>query len=199
MTLPGRPRGRVPTPSGRGADPGHPAMSASRGGILIGIAVVIGLLMYSTIDGSGPSASTPTPTTAATPATNADGTPVTTVAGTATTNVRRSTTTTAAATKGARANDQVVVQVLNGSGLQGAATQRSNDLKTKGYQLLGAGNAPATRQGSAVQCKAGYEKEAQVLVNELAGIGVTATIEAVPNPVPAGFDTAANCYVLLGK
>jgi hypothetical protein len=202
MSLPGRPpRGRAPEPSGS-------AMSASRGGILIGAAVVAGLLIFATIDNGGPAASnttvvtTPSVVTPTVPGTNADGTATVTTAPstTATTKAKKSTTTTVKSdSKTARANDQVVVQVLNGSGVQGAATQRSNDLKAKGYQVLPAGNAPATRTGTSVECKAGYEKEAAVLVTTLNGLGVPSTAEAVPDPLPAGFDAAANCYVLLGK
>jgi len=173
-------------------------MSAGRGGFLIAAAVVVGLLIFLVVDRSGPSSSgTTTATTPVTslttPATNADGTPVTTVADT--------TATTKAKTnnnKTARSNDQVVVQVLNASGVQGAATQRTNDLKAKGYQALPAGNAATTRPGTAVQCKAGYEKEADVLVTTLGELGVPATVEAVPDPLPAGYDAGANCYVVLG-
>lgn len=187
-------------PRGRGPDSGGSAMSASRGGILIGVAVVVGLLIFSVINRGGPTGGSSTttvtePTTVVTvPTTNADGTTATTTSETtATTKAKKNSTKTA------RTNDQVVVQVLNGSGVQGAATQRSNDLKAKGYQVLPAGNAPATRDGTAVQCVAGYEKEAEALVTTLNDLGVPATVEALPNPVPAGYDTAANCYVLLGK
>ena len=203
MSLPGRPpRGRSPEPSG------NSAMSASRGGILIGVAVVVGLLIFATIKNGGPaSSSTPVVTQApvvspSVPLTNADGTTTITTAPatTATTKAKKTTSTTVKSDgKTARANDQVVVQVLNCSGVQGAATQRSNDLKAKGYQVLPAGNAPATRTGTSVECKAGYEKEAAVLVTTLNELGVPSTAEAVPNPLPAGFDAAANCYVLLGK
>jgi hypothetical protein len=92
----------------------------------------------------------------------------------------------------------VVVQVLNGSGLQGAATTKTNDLKAKGYQTAAAGNA-ALQNGTTVQCKAGYDKEAQELVNQLATLGTTATVQPIPNPLPAGYEPTANCYVLLGK
>lgn len=193
MSLPGGPS------RGRGSDPSGAAMSASRGGILIGVAVVVGILIYAVINNGGP-ASTPSSTTqppatsVTVPATNADGTTVTTEATTATTKAKKSSSS-----KTARSNDQVVVQVLNGSGVQGAATQRSNDLKAKGYQVLPAGNAPATRDGTAVQCVSGYEKEAEALVATLNELGVPATVEAVANPLPAGFDASANCYVLLGK
>jgi hypothetical protein len=175
-------------------------MSASRGGILIGVAVVVGILIFSVINRGGPSASTPTvtqppATVLTTPATNLDGTPAATTAETtATTKAKKSSSKAAA-----RSNDQVVVQVLNGSGVQGAATQRSNDLKAQAYQVLPAGNAPTTRDGTVVQCKEGYEKEATALVATLNGLGVPSTVEAVANPLPAGFDASANCYVLLGK
>jgi hypothetical protein len=191
MSLPGGP------PRGRAPEPGGAAMSASRGGILIGIAVVVGLMIFLVID-RGPSSTPSTDTSVTvlptTPATNADGTTATTAAGTTdTTKAKKNSSKTA------RSNDQVVVQVLNGSGVQGAATQRTNDLKAQGYQALPAGNAPATRDGTAVQCVAGYEKEADALVVTLGDLGVPATVEAVPDPLPAGFDPSANCYVLLGK
>ena len=80
-----------------------------------------------------------------------------------------------------------------------AATTTTNDLKAKGYQTAPAGNAPAQRSGTAVQCKAGYEKEADVLVTELGSLGVNAAVEAIADPLPAGFDPTANCYVILGK
>lgn len=188
----GPPRGRAPESHGA-------AMSGARGGILIGAAVVAGLLIFSVISRGGPSSSSNPPVTSpvtvvTVPSTNADGTTATTVAPTtATTKAKKSSSKTA------RSNDQVVVQVLNGSGVQGAATQRSNDLKAKGYQVLPAGNAPATRDGTVVQCVAGYEKEGQALVTTLNDLGVPATYEAIPNPLPAGYDTAGNCYVLLGK
>ena len=172
------------------------------------VAIVFGLLVLAVVNNRG-SGSATTPVTEATlptvPLTNIDGTAVTTppttagVGTTVTTKKKKTTTTTAAAVKGARQPDQVVVQVLNGSGIQGAATTRSNDLKAQGYQTVPAGNAPSQRTGTGVQCKAGYEKEAQVLATTLQGLGVPSTVEAVSNPLPAGFDASANCYVLLGK
>ena len=192
MSLPGGPsRGRPP-------ESGGAAMSASRGGILIGVAVVAGILIFSVLNRGGPSASTPAttvpPTTVATvPATNLDGTPAATTEGTT------DTTKAKKSTKTARANDQVVVQVLNGSGVQGAATQRSNDLKAKGYQVLPAGNAATTRDGTAVQCVSGYEKEADVLVTTLGELSVPATKETVPDPLPSSYDPAGNCFVVLGR
>ena len=140
------------------------------------------------------------------PATNLDGSAVTTPATTpgagttATTKKKKTTTTTAAAVEGARPNDQVVVQVLNGSGIQGAATTRSNDLKAQGYQTVPAGNAPSQRTGTGVQCKAGLREGSPGPCRPRSRASASRRPwKPFANPLPAGFDASANCYVLLGK
>jgi hypothetical protein len=199
MSFPGPGRGRGPD-SGNGVE-----MSAGRGAVLVAVAVIVGLLVLAVVDDNGPGSSSTTPPATEAPSgttvpvltTNLDGSPAAT---TGTTKPKKSTSTTAKpSNKDVKPNDQVVVQVLNGSGIQNAATTRTNDLKARGYQTAPAGNAPAQRTGTGVQCKAGYEKEAQQLVTELAAIGVTAVVEPIANPLPAGFDPTANCYVILGK
>ena len=198
MTLPGR--------SGRGRpEPDQPgAMSAGRGAVLVGVAVLVGLLILLVLNGAsgGGGGSDTTPVTVAPTVTTAAGTPATTASRTTATTTpakTKTTTTTVKATKGARAPADVVVQVLNGSGVQGAATQRSNDLKAKGYQVLPAGNAATTRTGTAVQCRAGYEKDATALSQTLQTLGVSASVEPLPEPLPTGYEASANCYVVLGK
>ena len=91
------------------------------------------------------------------------------------------------------------VQVLNGSGVMGAATQRTDDLKAKGWQVLTAGNAPEVRDGAAIRCFDGFASAAAQLRADLRSFGVDATIEALPNPLPLGYDTGAVCYVILGR
>jgi hypothetical protein len=204
MSLPGAGRGRGPDAPNNGV-----MMSAGRGAVLVVVAVIAGLLVLAVLRDSPSDSSTspvtqaPVVTTLAVPLTNLDGSPVATTAPgtTVTTKAKKSTTTTAksGSNSKARSNDQVVVQVLNGSGIPNAASTRSNDLKARGYQTASAGNAPAQRNGTAVKCKAGYEKEAEQLVTELAAIGVTAVVEPLDNPLPTGFDPTANCYVILGK
>lgn len=199
MSHPGRPS------RGRGVDPdGHVVTSAGRGAALVGLAVIVGLLIFAVVDDGGPGAGTPVttqPAVTGVPLTNPDGTPVTNPDGTPATAPATTSETKAkgGSAKGARPNDQVVVQVLNGSGITGAASTRSNELKAKGYQTLPAGNAPAQRDGTGVQCKSGYEKEAEVLVTTLKEFGVQAAVEPLPDPAPSAFDVAANCYVILGK
>ena len=177
-------------PRGRGRSPGRNlAATATRGAVLIGLAVVIGLVLLQVVDdskggGGGGGSSNPGGVTT-TVTTGADGS--------------TSTTVTTVPANGARPASEVAVQVLNGSGVAGAAAQRSNDLKAKGYQVRPAGNAPAQRTGTAVQCKKGYEKEAAALVNVLGSLSIRATVEAFPNPAPVGVDAQANCLVILGR
>ena len=195
---------------GRGSDSGnnHVVMSAGRGAILVAVAVVTGLLVLAAVRDSKSSGSAESPpvatqpvvTTIGTPTTNPDGTPAATAGTTATTKPKKTTSTTTKGSGGkARSNDQVVVQVLNGSGIPNAASTRSNDLKARGYQTASAGNAPAQQTGTTVQCKAGYEKEADQLVVELAAIGVTAAVQPIADPLPTQYEATANCYVILGK
>jgi hypothetical protein len=179
------PRGR-----GRGR---NVVRSATRGAVLVGVAVLIGVVLVQIVNDAGGGGGGSSSTGGSTGATS---TTVTTAAGG--TGPGTTTTTAAVSVKGARPASQVVVQVLNGSGVQGAAGQRSNDLKAKGYQVLPAGNATA-RAGTAVQCKSGYQKEAAALVSVLATLSINATIEAYPATPPAGVAAQANCLVVLGK
>ena len=135
-------------PAGRGRTPGRNiAATATRGAVLIGLAVVIG---------SCCSRSSTTPAAAAAAARRAAAGGGGTVTTTATTGTDGSSSTTAddgTPAGGGRPASQVVVQVLNGSGVQGAANQRTNDLKAKGYQVLPAGERAGTahRHRRAVQ------------------------------------------------
>ncbi len=170
------------------------------------VAIVVGIMLLKIVDDSGavnvgagevelttPTMLAPTTgTTVSTPATQQGTTPTTKPK-------RRSTSTTKASTSGARPPNQVVVQVLNGSGVQGAASQKSNDLVAKGYQVVTPANA-TSRTGTVVECKSGFDKEAAALVSTLKDeLGTNATVEALPNPLPTDYDDTANCYVVLGR
>jgi len=194
---------------GRDSDPGnnHVVMSAGRGAVLVAVAIIAGLLMLAVVRDantsgsateSAPVSTLPVATTLVVPATNLDGSPAATSGTTVTTKPKKTTSTTAKGASNARPNDQVVVQVLNGSAITGAATTKTNDLKAKGYQTAAAGNA-VPQNGTTVQCKAGYEKEAQELVSQLSTLGTPATVQPIANPLPSGFEPTANCYVILGK
>lgn len=151
--------------------------TAARGAGLIGVAVLVGILLLQVIDngssgvGGGVSG---TPTTGGTGATST----------TAKSNVKPPA--------------EVRVQVLNGSGVSGAAKTRSDALRGLGYPIAALGNAEL-RTGTAVQCRAGFEKEAEALVANVGGTPAP-VIEGFPDPAPAGVDlTNTDCLVVLGQ
>jgi LytR cell envelope-related transcriptional attenuator len=101
-----------------------------------------------------------------------------------------STTTTTLAP--GRPPQQVRVSVVTSSGVSGAAAQKSGALGALGYQMVGLDNGVA-RSGTVVQCKAGFEKEAAVLAQNVG----QATVEPLPNPPPTA-SANPDCVVVLG-
>lgn len=146
--------------------------SAARGGVLIGIAVVIGIVLLQVVgDGSsGPGSATPTN----------DG------------NRDNVTTTT---DSGARAAQKVAVAVYNGSSVSQAANTMAATLRGLGYPILVTDNAP-DQVGTTIACQAGYDVEASQLQSlpELPN----ATLVAFPAVPPAGTELV-NCIITLGK
>lgn len=181
---PGGPRDKTRT--GKGVGFGRSvAFSAARGALLIGVAVIIGIVLLQVIDDgtSGPigdggsvSAGGTTDTTGATGSTGDSG----------------STTTTTAATP-VKPPAEVAVLVLNGSGRPGAATAQANALKSKGYQTLTPADAPE-RTGSIVYFKPGFDRECTTVAASVDG---APKVETMPSPPPTGSETAS-CVVILG-
>jgi hypothetical protein len=151
--------------------------TAARGAALIGVAVILGIVLLQVVDNSG---SPGGGGGSATPTSNGSD----------------STTTTTIAGQG-RPPAEILVQVLNGSGVSMAAQTESNKLRSAGYKVAQPGNFSPERTGSVVQCKEGFEDEAETLA---ASIGPpAATVEPFPDPAPAGSDATVNCLVILGK
>ena len=143
--------------------------TAARGGILIGVAVLIGIVLLQVVDegATGPSSSS---------GSNGGGKVTTTTGG------------------GARAPQEVIVAVYNASGVSQAAGVQANELRGLGYQTPTVENAAAEQTGSTVACMAGYEKEAEQLVSFVDN----STIAAFPATPPAGAENV-NCIVIVGK
>lgn len=212
----GQARGGGFAPSAQGA--------AGRGLVLIGVAVVIGLLLlWRGLDGGGSVAvdtdsdaaadgATDAGTDAATDAgtdTATDGTAATdagtdtatdgTVAPDAGTDAGATSSTAPAV--GLRPPEQVVVLVANGSGQSGAAGGVSDKLKAVNYNTLDPSNADPT-DTSKVYYRPGYDQDAA----EVARI-VGATPDLVlPVPDPVGVPdnavdraTQANVIVIIGS
>jgi Protein of unknown function (DUF2510)/LytR cell envelope-related transcriptional attenuator len=93
-----------------------------------------------------------------------------------------------------RPPQQVRVEVINASAVPQAAGAKALALGRLGYQNAGLADAPV-RQGTAVQCKPGFEAEAATLSK---AVGSGTSVEPFPNPPPAG-STNADCVVILGK
>ena len=127
--------------------------TAARGAILIGIAVIIGIVLLQVVDEAGtPSAS----------GNNGAG---------------QSTTTT---DPGARAPQGITVIVFNASGQAGAAGVQTNELRGLGYLMLQPGNSASQQVGSTVACQTGFEKEADQLLAIVEGAALAAFPAPVP-------------------
>jgi hypothetical protein len=146
--------------------------SAARGGVLIGVAVVIGIVLLQVVgDGStGPGSATPT--------NNGNGNSVTTTTD-----------------SGARSPQQVALAIYNASGVSQAANTKASTLRGLGYQILLTGNAP-DQVGTTIACQTGFEIEATQLqaLQELPN----ATLAGFPAVLPAGTELV-NCFITLGK
>lgn len=150
--------------------------TSARGAVLVGVAVILGVVGLQILDDAG---TTTTPTAAGTTVTSASDT-------------SSNASTTAAA---ARAPSQVRVKVYNASGTKGQAQATSDKLKGLGYVTAAPADAPSTRTGTGVQCVAGFDKEAAALATAL---GAGAVVEPYPSSPPAGA-TEADCLVIAGK
>lgn len=163
MTAPGASRGGPSRASG--------GSSGFKGAVLVGLAVIAGIVGLQIVDDSGNSTST---NVAATNATTAPGSVTTTVA--------------------VRPPNEVRVKVYNASGVLGVAQTMTDTLQAKGYNMQAPATITKTRAGTAVQCLAGFEGEAAQLA---AAIANGTPVEPYPSSPPDGADTA-DCLVIIG-
>jgi hypothetical protein len=147
--------------------------TAARGAILVGVAVVIGIVLLQVIDkgGGGGGSAVPTPSNG-----QSDG------------------STTSTTGNGGRSPAEVRVLVENGSGLNQAAATMANELRGQGYAIAGTGNA-ALQTGTTVACRAGFEDEATALAG---AAGAGSSVIAFPATPPAGSENA-DCIVIKGS
>ena len=165
----------APRGDGPARSPG--ATGGARGAVVIGLAVILGIVGLQILDDSGDGTS------------NATGT---TVVGTQTTSGTGSTATSAAV----RANSDVRVKVYNASGVQGRAQLLSDQLRADGYNMQEPANLDKQRQGTVVECVKGFEKESAVL--KIYGVGDPSSVQPYPSDPPAGASDA-DCIVIIGN
>jgi hypothetical protein len=172
------------TGGGRGIPLGA-GSSTVKGALLVGAAVVLGIVLLQIVDdgSSGPVANGRTSTASTT----------TTVKSTTTTGGKTTPTTKTAAVK---APAQIKLLVLNAGAPTGSAGTVSTTLRNHGYTNQGtAGNDPNHRSGKQVLCRAALSREAATLA-VLLGTGTTKAV--LGNPGPPG-STGYDCVVLIGS
>jgi hypothetical protein len=163
----------APRRGGSGSSPG--ASGGARAAILVGLAVIIGIVGLQILDDSGGGSS---------------GATVTTVPGVTTTGTDGTATTTPV-----RETKDVRVKVYNASGVPGRAQTLTDTLGAKHYDMQDPANLADKRQGIVVECVAGFEREGQLLA--LDGVGGGATAQAYPSDPPDGASDA-DCLVVIG-
>jgi hypothetical protein len=149
-------------------------------GVIVGLAVVLGFVLWARSGGDTSSATE-----------KLNELPEETSSSAAPSRTVSSSTTTTTLAPG-RPPQQVRVSVVNSSGVTGAAAQKSGALGALGYQMVGLDNG-ASRAGTAVQCKPGFEREAAALARNVG----QATVEALPSPPPTA-SSNPDCVVVLG-
>ncbi len=94
---------------------------------------------------------------------------------------------------------EVRVQVLNGGGPAGSAGLATTALGTTGFVVVDATNAAADVTATTVFVAAGYEADAAAVI---AALGLTTTPQPMPTPPPATeggpSDATVNIFVVLG-
>lgn len=164
------------------------AFSAARGALLIGVAVIIGIVLLQVVDdGTGP------------PIGDRGGGNGKAAAATSTTKPSSSSSTSTTAgggTSGTKQPGEITVQVLNGSGVARAAATLAQKLQAGGYQAAGT-NDTASQQGTVVYCASGLDKEGAALAAAV-GSDPPARAEALPMPLPENADPSAACIVVVG-
>jgi hypothetical protein len=153
----------------------------ARGVALIVAAVIVGVLLLRSTDGSEPfraAGTEPTGTQTTNPTTKPAGNGAT-------------TTTTVAA---AKPHDpaQVTVLVANGSTVKGAAGKIATGLNASNYVTAPSVNTTAAASASVVYFAAGYEPDAKAIA---ALLKPAPTVAAMPNPLPV--PSLGNAQVLL--
>lgn len=149
--------------------------TAARGAILVGVAVLVGIVLLQVIDKGGGG--------------GGGGGDAGQTAGSGSSGG----VTTSTLGDAGRSPAEVRVLVQNGSGVNQAAATLANELRGQGYAISGTGNAPV-QTGTTVSCRSGFEKEADALA---ATLGAGATVTTFPATPPAGSENA-DCIVTKG-
>ena len=160
----------APRGDGPARSPG--AAGGAKGAVVVGLAVILGIVGLQILDDSGDGTSSATGTTVVTTVTTAPG----------------------ATTVPPRQNGDVRVKVYNASGVQGRAQTLTDTLRADGYNMQEPATLDDQRQGTVVECVAGFEREGALL--SLYGVAGS-TVADYPSDPPEGASDA-DCIVVIG-
>jgi LytR cell envelope-related transcriptional attenuator len=164
VTAPGSGRG------GRANNPGVPP--AVRGAVLVGLAVILGVVGLQILDDSSQGSG----------------------AGASGSGENSATTLLPTTTGPARTPANVRVKVYNASGVLGVAQTMTDNLRAQGYNLQTPDTLAKKTAGQSVECRPGFEREATALAGV---IGNGAAVQPFPSNEPTGADSA-DCLVVIG-
>ena len=148
--------------------------TAARGAILVGAAIVLGVVLLHVVNDSG------SPGKA-----SSGGTAATTPGSTGT-------------TQPGNAPQKTTVAVLNASGVPQAATTQANMLRGLGYAIVFTGNSTTPQTGTTVACRMTSKAFTQTADSLAKAIGSTTTVQVFPASPPATA-ASAQCIVIVGK
>jgi hypothetical protein len=172
-----------------GSDAARAGFAAGKGALLIGLAVIIGIVLLKQMpDNKSASAKSSSPTTKSAPKT--------------TTTTPKQATTTTVAQAAAKTPAELRVIVLNGGAAAGAAGRMSETLKQKNYtnQAQASNWSGKSQSGNTVLCKPGLDREATALATTVGG-GTPVTVQPWPTPPPPDTDgpPPVDCTVVVGS
>ena len=145
--------------------------------------------------GSAPQGTSETPGSTTTTATASTTTTTTTASAAPPITTTSTTTTTTTTTTTIPSVDDLRVQVLNGSGISGAAGRLTERLEDAGYDMLPAGNAPRRYAVSAVYYSHDVLEDQAAEIAVATGVGGVVSL-AMPSPAPFVVE-GADVYVVV--
>lgn len=153
--------------------------AAVRGGVLVGLAVILGIILLNVVDdgSSGPVGDS-----------DADAAPATT-----TTVGGDTTDSTDPTTAPTNPPSAIQVRVYNASAPVGAAATKTDELRSAGYQTLSAADT-GPRDNTVVYCSPEFADDAEPLA---VAVGGGAVVDNALDPLPVAAEEA-NCVVILG-
>jgi hypothetical protein len=166
-------------------------IQAGRAALLIGVAVLIGVLLLHRTPGGGGGTAVSTGTTTSSPL-DQTTTTLKAATGTGTATTKPTGTTTSAL----RAPQDIKVLVANGTSTPGLAAKVSNVVHAKGYNTLASTNSTQKPAASIIYFQPSYSADAASVAAKLNLAG--SAVQAMPQPPPVANLNGANILIVVG-